>query len=76
MNQSLEKGVMKASLTAGSQRMEIGTWNFGVVGANTNMEGPLLKAVLPRWKTDRFILHLEVEGHPEYNSSYTFLLSQ
>jgi beta-mannosidase len=73
--QSLEKGVMKAFLVAGKQRMEIGTWKFEAVDANANLEGPLLKAIIPRWKTDRFTLQLEVTGHPEYNSSYTFLLS-
>ena len=57
------------------KKMELGTWVFGTLEANTNMEGPVLNARLPRWNADRFTLHLEVEGHPEYNSDYTFLLS-
>jgi len=44
--------------------------------SNTNLVGPVLKAMLPRWNSNRFTLLLEVEGHPEYNSSYTFLLTQ
>jgi beta-mannosidase len=73
--QKIEQGVLTASLVAGKKKMELGTWEFGALKANTNMEGPVLKAQLPRWKADRFTLHLEVEGHPEYNSDYTFLLS-
>jgi len=73
--QSLEPGVVKATLLAGKNVMELGSWEFGNIEANTNLEGPVLKAVLPRWKSDGFILHLEVEGFPEYSSEYTFLLS-
>jgi len=73
--QKIEQGVLTASLVAGKKKMELGRWEFGPLEANTNMEGPVLKAQLPRWKADRFTLQLEVEGHPEYNSDYTFLLS-
>ena len=60
---------------AGKKVLELGTWEFGEVASNTNLEGPILKVKLPRWKSDGFILHLEVEGHPEFSSDYTFLLS-
>jgi beta-mannosidase len=76
MHSELEQGVVKASLVAGKKHMEIGIWRFDTVGSNSNLEGPVINAILPRWNSDRFTLLLEVEGHPEYNSSYTFLLSQ
>lgn len=75
-HQTVERGVIRASLVAGKKRMEIGAWTFDTMEPNSNMEGPVIKAQLPRWKADRFTLLLEVEGHPEYNSSYTFLLNQ
>ena len=71
----VEPGVLRATLMAGNKIMELGSWEFGIVKANTNLEGPVLKTVLPRWASGGFILHLEVVGHPEYSSEYTFLLS-
>lgn len=73
--ETLETGVIKVRLMAGKKVLDLGSWEFGEVPSNTNLEGPVLKVKLPRWKSDGFILHLEVEGHPEYSSSYTFLLS-
>ncbi|MDF1575593.1 MAG: glycoside hydrolase family 2 TIM barrel-domain containing protein [Bacteroidales bacterium] len=73
--QELEAGVMKAILMSGNKLKELGTWEFGKVSANSNLEGPVLKKLLPRWRSDGFILLLEVEGHPEYSSSYSFILS-
>jgi len=60
---------------AGKRTLELGSWEFGSARSNTNLEGPVLKTILPRWKGDGFILYLEVPGHPEYNSEYTFLLA-
>ncbi len=73
--QTVEQGVVKATLMSGKKILELGSWEFETVGTNANLEGPVLKAVLPQWKTDGFTLHLEVVGHPEYNSNYTFLLT-
>lgn len=73
--QHVEPGVLRATLMAGKKIMELGSWEFGTVKANTNLEGPVLKTILPPWASDGFILHLEVVGHPEYNSEYTFLLT-
>lgn len=72
---ALEPGVVKVMLMAGKKVLELSSWEFDEVPANTNLEGPVLKVRLPSWKSDGFILHLEVEGHPELSSSYTFLLS-
>ncbi|RPI03124.1 MAG: hypothetical protein EHM72_02350 [Calditrichaeota bacterium] len=41
--------------------------------ANSNVVGPTLQWKLPGWQSDRFQLLLEVEGHPEWNSTYTLL---
>jgi beta-mannosidase len=72
---TLDGGVVKAILMSGKSVLELGSWEFGEVASNTNLEGPVLKVKLPRWKSDGFILHLEVEGKPELSSEYTFLLS-
>jgi len=72
---TVEPGIVKATLIAGKKEMELGSWEYGQLEPNGNLEGPVLKVRLPRWRSDTFILHLEVEGHPEYNSDYTFLLS-
>ena len=71
----IDGGVVKAILLSGNKVLELGSWEFGSLKPNTNLEGPVLKAKLPRWSAEGFILHLEVEGHPEYHSEYTFLLS-
>ncbi len=73
--ESLERGVMKATLVSGKKYLELGSWEFGGAAPNTNLEGPVLKAELPPWKTGGFTLLLEVEGHPDYSSQYTFLLA-
>jgi len=42
--------------------------------SNTNVAGPTVRFRLPRWEnTDRFVVVLDVEGHPEYSSTYTLL---
>ncbi len=74
--QAIESGVVRATLFSGKKVKDLGTWEFGRVEANTNLEGPVLKKLLPRWDANGFVLLLEVEGHPEYNSSYSFVLSE
>ena len=74
-HQELDAGVVRAILMSGKKVLELGSWEFESLTPNSNMEGPVMKTKLPRWSSDGFILHLEVEGHPEYNSEYTFLLS-
>jgi beta-mannosidase len=73
--QSVEHGVVRATLMSGKKVIELGEWEFKKAGSNRNVEGPVLKTILPHWETDGFTLYLDVIGHPEYNSSYTFLLS-
>ena len=46
-------------------------WDYTSMKANINQAGPSIRCQLPAWKTDRFKVILEVEGHPEYNSEYT-----
>ena len=49
-------------------------WESPVSKSNTNVAGPTVRFCLPYWEnTDRFDVILDVEGHPEYNSSYTLL---
>jgi beta-mannosidase len=72
---TLDPGMVKATFMAGEKVLELDSWVFGNVESNSNLEGPVLKVVLPNWESDGFTLHLEVLGHPEYSSDYTFLLS-
>jgi beta-mannosidase len=72
---TLDPGMVKATLMAGKKVLELDSWVFGNVESNSNLEGPVVKVELPRWQSDGFTLHLEVLGHPEYSSEYTFLLS-
>ena len=49
-------------------------WESPVSRSNTNVSGPTVRFRLPRWtNTDRFDVILDVEGHPEYSSTYTLL---
>ena len=55
--------------------MELPNWEFEASKSNANIEGPMVTGVLPHWDENQFTLELEVEGYPEYHSSYTFLYS-
>lgn len=46
-------------------------WEYTAMKASINQQGPTARYQLPGWKTDRFKVLLEVEGHPECNSEYT-----
>ena len=49
-------------------------WESPVALSNTNVAGPTVRFCLPHWEnSDRFDVILDVEGHPEYNSTYTLL---
>lgn len=74
--QALEGGKVLVRLVANKMELQLSTWEFGDADPNTNIEGPRVTGTLPDWNTDRFSLELEVEGHPEQSSSYTFLLTR
>jgi beta-mannosidase len=46
-------------------------WEYTAMSANINQSGPTVRYKLPVFNSDRFMILLEVEGHPEYNSQYT-----
>lgn len=71
--EEIDGGTMIIRLKAGEQELDLHTWEFDGLKANTNQEGPRVTGILPAWEIDRFTLELQVEGHPGYNSSYTFL---
>lgn len=64
-------GKVKIKLVCGNVEIPLLTWDYESMKANVNQAGPTVRVKLPAWKTDRFRLLLEVEGHPEYNSEYT-----
>ena len=65
--------VVRAKLISGGSCIELGSWSYECLAANSNQKGPLLRARLPALEADRFTLELEGDGSPAYNSSYTFL---
>ncbi len=71
--QKVEAGVVRAKLISGGSCIELGSWSYECLAANSNQKGPFLRARLPALEADRFTLELEVDGSPAYNSSYTFL---
>jgi beta-mannosidase len=75
LHEVLEGGVVKAILISGNKHLELDSWVYEGAAPNTNLEGPRLQMELPSWRSEGFTLLLEVEGHPEYNSSYDFLLA-
>jgi len=65
-------GNVKIKLVAGTSELALLSWDYNPMKANINQAGPTARCKLPAWSTDRFKVVLEVEGHPEYNSEYTF----
>jgi beta-mannosidase len=68
-------GKISVKLVTDSAEIKLLDWEFGIPEVNTNLSGPSVRCHLPAWETDCFKLILEVEGHSEYNSEYTFLYS-
>ena len=69
----IPSGKVTVTLVAGERQMELLTWEFQKAGQNQNISGPTVRGILPHWDADQFDVLLEVEGHPEYSSSYTLV---
>lgn len=68
----LPAGKVKVKIVAADERsITVLNWEYIAMKASINQPGPTVRCQLPGWKTDRFKVLLEVEGHPEYNSEYT-----
>lgn len=67
----LPSGKVKVKLVGAGGELVLLNWDYDSLKANQNQAGPTVRCNLPAWKTDRFKVVLEVEGHPEYNSEYT-----
>jgi beta-mannosidase len=67
----LPAGKVTIKIISGEGPITLLDWDFASMNANVNQAGPTVRYKLPAWKTDRFSILLEVEGHPEYNSEYT-----
>ncbi len=65
-------GKVNIKLVAGNSELMLLSWDYNLLKANENQAGPTARGILPAWKTDRFKVVVEVEGHPEFNSEYTF----
>ena len=64
-------GKVTVKIIADGTETEILKWGYAGMKPDINQPGPIAKWNLPAWKSDRFKVILEVEGHPEYNSEYT-----
>ena len=71
--QSHKIGTVRMKLQTNDTTLEILSWNPPPIENNTNIAGPTGRIKLPRLKSKRFKLLIEVEEHPEYNSEYTLL---
>jgi beta-mannosidase len=69
--EDVASGKVKVKIVSGSEEIHIHEWTFSQMNANTNQQGPVVRYKLPSFRSDRFKIILEVEGHPEYNSHYT-----
>ena len=67
----IPEGKVTIKIVAEGTQTALLTWEFAGMKANINQAGPTVRFKLPSWKTDRFKVLLEVEGHPELNSDYT-----
>ena len=67
----LPAGKVTIKIASETTTVTILDWDFMPMSANINQVGPTVRYKLPAFKSDRFRILLEVEGHPEYNSDYT-----
>ncbi|MCA1746645.1 MAG: hypothetical protein LC655_03040, partial [Bacteroidales bacterium] len=71
--EAIRQGSMVIKLVAGSRELTLMHWEYDSVEPNKNLRGPTVRTVLPKWDVDRFMLQIDVIGHPEYNSEYILL---
>jgi len=69
--ENIPSGQVNMKLKAGEKELVLLQWNFDAPSPNTNLKGPIGRIVLPNWNTNNFEVLIEVEGKPEYSSSYT-----
>ena len=68
--ENIPSGKLLVSLKVDGKEIRLLELPFKNLAANTNLQGPTARAILPYWNTDRFELVVEVEGQPQYSSSY------
>ncbi len=69
----LPGGQITVKILADGKEVNLQKWDYPDLKANINQEGPEVRYKLPQWKADRFKVILQVAGHPEYDSDYTFV---
>ncbi len=70
---AVEGGTVVASIIAEDRKINLLEWKYTHLKENVNIPGPILRYNLPRLETDRIILCLDVEGHPELSTKYTMI---
>jgi beta-mannosidase len=71
--EAIEAGTVKATIKSGNKTIVLGSWDFGTIEPNKNLEGPKVEVNLPDFELQKMTLMLEVVGHPKWNSSYDLL---
>lgn len=72
--QPLKSGKLKVSLVYdGNKEISLAGWDFKESKHFANIKGPEVHTKLPLMSNGLFKVKVEVIGHPEYNSEYTFV---
>lgn len=72
--QALPAGTLDAFLHLEDRDIHLLTWDFQTGEANANIPGPQIRLPLDGIRGRRFELDLKVQGRPEWDSRYAFLL--
>ena len=73
LNDSLDQlaaGELRATITVDGIPSGSLTWPFEAVPGSQNLRGPTMRCRLPEDAEGELLLSVEVEGHPEWNSTY------
>jgi len=71
----LSNETVKVVMQYDGTEKELMTWNCPGADGFKNIQGPTVKATIPRMKTNLFSIQIRVEGKPQYNSTYMLLFS-
>jgi hypothetical protein len=71
--ESVSGGKVEAYLRINDEEIFLLRWEYAELSANMNLAGPIIRYVLPDFKTDRITLVLKAIDCPDMHSEYTLL---
>jgi beta-mannosidase len=71
--EALKAGRIKLSLVYDNKKIQVLEWDFAGSGEFENSKGPVARVKLPAMKNNLFVIKVEAENNPKYNSEYVFL---